>query len=356
MTSPVDISKLDPSLLAALKLISERPEVLAAAMTLAKTMDPGKTVGEMWEEWEPWAQRNIASFKAIQAHRRNFETCIVDFPDGHASILMDLNWKEMTPEAAELYRATRERSSNGRGGTVNPASVNRELTSMQSMFNYHLRVKKAIGFNPVVGYLRVSEEQFARKTALTPEQVRRSIEAGPPTFQDIAWVAYRCAGMRNTEARMLRKSEIDWEAKLINLPASRTKARQARVIPFPDDVEPILRRHHDYSQGPMVFVNPRDPKRAAPISIGTMGQWTRQARRDSGIVGFDGERVVLHSLRHSGVTQLINDGAPEIIVKAASGMCDAILKRYNKFQRPQQELLRAHMNRQAPPSGKAGKS
>ena len=52
------MSDFDPKLLEALKLIVERPELLQAAMKLAQAgvvQKPGKTVGQLWNEYAPWA-------------------------------------------------------------------------------------------------------------------------------------------------------------------------------------------------------------------------------------------------------------------------------------------------------------
>lgn len=336
----MDLKGVDPALIEAFI------EVIKAKDATQKPVAT-KTVGELWTEWEPWAKRNIGSYQAVVAHRNNFARVAFGLPIGKSCTTFELPWTDLTAEVIELFRDARQREPNGRGGTVKPSSVNREITTLMSMLNWHAKVRRSITHNPIAGLKKVDETPFARKTALSPDQVKRFIEAGPPIFQDIAWVAYRCAGMRNSEARMLKKSEIDWEARVINLPPERNKNGRHRVIPFPDDVLPILERHCENSRGPLVFVNPKDPKRCDPISIKTMANWAKSAREKSGIVGFNGEAIVVHTLRHSGVTQLINDGAPESMVKAAAGMCDTIFRRYSHFQRPQQEILRRHMNQQA---------
>jgi integrase len=353
MTAPAESTNLDSSLLAALKLIAEQPEVLAAAMALAGAQTAGapkRTIGQLWVEWEPTAKK-LASWRICKTHRGTFEKTEVSCDSGRKTTVWDLPWEEVTPHLADLYRQTRSATPSGRRGrdgkigNVSDSTINRELITLQSMLSYHRSVRQSIRYNPLAGFRRTNEAGFARQTYLTPEQAQRFIGAGPPMWQDITTVAYRCAGMRHSEARLLKKSEIDFEARVICLPSRRNKNRRARTIPFPSDVEAILKHHCEISRGPYVFVSTKDPKRMDPVGPSAMQYWMERARERSGVVGFEGETIVIHHLRHAGVTQLLQEGAPESMVKAAAGMSAETLSRYVKFQRPQQEILRQHMNR-----------
>lgn len=351
----------DPALVAALRLLADHPEVLEAAVALAArqaqavSAAPVATVGELWAEWEPWARprrrwsicaSHANVFRGIETmHWCPREPSRVVTTDGRSLFVWDLPWTEVTPQFAARWREARSKQPNGRGGCVSDQAINRELGTLQSLLSYHVKVTKRLPRNPIDGWVRHDEEQDARQTFLTPEQVTRFISSGSPLWQDIATVAYRCVGMRMSEARLLRKSEVDFELGVITLPARRNKNRRPRVIPFPDDVAKLLRRHSDSARGEYVFVNPRDPARSSPVPEGTMQYWTEKAREKSGLVGVDGEHVVFHSLRHAGVTQLVEEGAPESFIRAAAGMSPKTFSRYVKFSRQQQDVLRAVMNR-----------
>jgi integrase len=275
---------------------------------------------------------------------------VLRFDDGTEGVVIDLPYSKLTPRVAELYRIAREKEDSGKGSTVSPTTVNRELGALQAMFQWHVDIKKSIPHNPLKGWHRIDETPYARQTYLTPDQVRQFIEAGPPLFQDVATVAYRCAGLRHAEARLLRKSEVDFNAKVINLPPPRNKNRKPRVVPFASDVEAILRRHCETSRGPYVFVSTKDPARARPIAAATFQNWIALARERSRIVGFDGERVVLHTLRHCAVTDLLQARVDPTAIMAAAAMSPATLSRYSKFGPEQQANLRKHMEAQlAPP-------
>lgn len=332
---------------------------MALAARQAQAVAPASvpTVGELWEAWEPWAKPR-RRWDICASHKNTFrgietmswckrEPSRVPTTDGRSLLVWELPWTELTPAFADNWRAARSRQPNGRGGMVSDQAINREITTLQSMLTYHVKITKRLARNPLSGWSRADEEQHARQTFLTPTQVESFITAGHPRWQDMAIVAYRCAGMRLSEVRLLRKSEVNWDLRIIELPARRNKNRKARIIPFPDDVEEILRRHVDSAHGEYVFTNPRDPTRSQPVPAGTMQYWTEGARARSGLVGVDGERVVFHSLRHAGVTELVTEGAPESFVKAAAGMSDRILARYVKFSRPQQDALREIMERRS---------
>ncbi len=235
--------------------------------------------------------------------------------------------------------------------------IARQLRTLHSMFNW-LVTQGHIPANPIQGYAKKgSSKLFApgrmrktRKTFLSEDQFKEFASHGPPIFQDIATLIYRCMGMRNSEARLLPKEEVSLENMLITLSHERTKTGQSREIPIPDDPEviDILKRNMAASRGPYVFVSPSDPKRAKPIPMPTIQSWMRKARDKSGLVGPGGENVCLHSLRHSAVTSALEDGAPPSLVGEAAGMSERIMRGYTRWGKSQQATLREFMSRRGP--------
>lgn len=316
------------------------------------------TVLALWDEYAIVAPQRLSksTWRVRATYRESFAAMPLPLDGGESGPLGSLPWDQCTPRAAELYRMVRSQQDNGRKGTVAAGTINRELGALQAMFTYHVEIKKTIPVNPLRGWERVDETPFARQTYMPPAQVRKYLEAGPPVFQDIGLVAWRCAGMRNAEARGLKKSEVDFASKVINLPSARNKSKRARVIPFPSDVEAILRRHCEYSRGPYVFTNPKDPDRCKPVAANTFYDWMKAARERSGVQGFDGEQIVFHHIRHAAVTDLLQDRVDPTSVMAAAGMTPRTLMRYSKFGPEQQATLRAHMESklQPPAADRAG--
>ncbi len=357
------MSDFDPKLLEALKLLTERPEILKAAMALARTNvvpngAPKPTVAELWTQYAKAAPSLLKpeTWRVRQMYRGHYGRLVLGLDDGTKSTVADLPWDAVTPRLAEIYRAAREQEDNHQGGTVAPGTVNRELSTLQSMFQYHVDIRKMIPTNPIVGFTKVDEAPYARQTYLTPDARRRFIEAGHPVFQDLAIVADRCGGMRQKEVRLLRKSEVDFVGQVINLPSSRSKNKRPRVIPFASDVEAILRRHCDNSRGQYVFASPSDPARCKPIPPATFWGWMNTARDRSGVVGVNGEVTCFHHIRHAAVTDLLQDKIDSTTVMAVAGMSPQTLSRYSKFGPEQQQRLREHMESKlaAPSPERAG--
>lgn len=309
------------------------------------------TIAELWAQWWDLVGKKRPSRKTNAAQARVLARLKVELEDGRKLTLFELPWDQLSPHVARLYRTARTAETTGRKDRdgnpahVNDSTVNRELGTASSMLSWHRDITKRVAYNPMESFERTSEEGGIRQTSLTPEQVESFLADAHPMYQDIFRVAYRSVGMRKAEVQKLRKTEIDWDARVINLPSARNKNRRPRQIPFPDDVERILRRHAELSRGPYVFVSPRDPKRLAPVTDSAMWYWLNQARKRSGMVGFDGEPIVTHTARHSGVQALVEAGAPERFVRAAAGMSPKIFERYTKFQRSQQDILRGFQNR-----------
>jgi integrase len=120
---------------------------------------------------------------------------------------------------------------------------------------------------------------------------------------------------RLTEIGSLTWDEADFQARLIRLPAERTKMGIARDVPMSKPVREILQRRHQQWDG----------KRALVFGTGEGGfsGWSR-AKRDldvrAGVTGW-----THHDLRRYGSTTMNNEGlAPPHIVEACLG--HAVLK------------------------------
>lgn len=329
----------------------------AGSVDSVQNRAPAPVIAALWDEHFAVAKTKLAegTQRSRVTYRETFATTKLKYDDGTEGPILELPYDRVTARVAELFRIARESTDNGQGGTVCGGTVNRELGALSAVLQWHADVKKSIPSNPMKGWGRHDESGDARQTYLTPEQARAFIAAGNPLFQDVATVAYRCAGMRNAEARMLKKSEVDFTGMVINLPSSRNKNGKPRVVPFPSDVAAILRRHADNSRGPYIFVAPADPQRCRPIPQSTFQSWITQARDRSGIVGFDGEKVVLHTLRHCAVTDLLQAKIDQTSVMAVAAMSPRTLQRYSKFGPVQQENFRKHLEEQLePPAERAG--
>src|SRR5687768_14929529 len=97
------MSDFDPKLLEALKLIVERPELLQAAMKLAQAgvvQKPGKTVGQLWNEYAPWGKQNIPSWRICLNNHSALRRTTFVMEDGSTTTMLDIPWEQCTPQVA----------------------------------------------------------------------------------------------------------------------------------------------------------------------------------------------------------------------------------------------------------------
>ena len=145
------------------------------------------------------------------------------------------------------------------------------------------------------------EDHGAKERYLTSQEVRRLFDEldtnrNVQVGQVIRLLLY--TGARKREILDARWDEIDFDRRLLTVPAARSKSKRAHHIPLSDAAMELLRslpRHEDI---PWVFFNPKTKK--PPVSI--FYAWD-SIRRKVGL-----EEVRLHDLRHSYASFLVNAG------------------------------------------------
>lgn len=180
-------------------------------------------------------------------------------------------------------------------------TCNLMLVLLKSIFNCAIRWDALpAGANPCEG-VAPFEDHGARERYLTREEVRRlfkELEGNPNVLvcRVIRLLLY--TGARKREVLDARWDEIDWERRLLVVPASRSKSRRPRHIPLSDAALALLRSVSREPGVPWVFFNPRTGR--PPVSIHCA--WD-SIRRGTGL-----QDVRLHDLRHSYASFLVNAG------------------------------------------------
>jgi len=105
-------------------------------------------------------------------------------------------------------------------------------------------------------------------------------------------------GARKREILDARWDEIDWNRRLLMIPAARSKSKKVHYIPLSDAAIELLQSLPRQDDIPWVFFNPKTKK--PPVSI--FYAWD-SIRKKVGL----GE-VRLHDLRHSYASFLVNAG------------------------------------------------
>jgi integrase len=145
------------------------------------------------------------------------------------------------------------------------------------------------------------EDHGARERYLTPEEVQRLFDEldanrNVQVGQVIRLLLY--TGARKREILDARWDEIDFNRRLLTVPAARSKSKKPRHIPLSDAAIALLQSLPRRDDIPYVFFNPKTKK--PPVSI--FYAWDSIRKK----VGLSDVR--LHDLRHSYASFLVNAG------------------------------------------------
>jgi integrase len=191
--------------------------------------------------------------------------------------------------------------------TSGGVSRNRFRSSLSAFFAWAIR-EGLTEFNPVSGTGKFSEGN-GRDRVLTQTELTQLLGAlGENDFSDIIRLLV-LTGMRRDEVGGLRWSEIDWQRKLIALPADRTKNRRNHELPMSRQVDAVLGRRRAQQ-------HPRYGGAGGEFVFGQRftGWSVCKANLDKRLNGV--AKWTLHDLRRSAATHMAELGAMPHVVEA----------------------------------------
>jgi integrase len=229
----------------------------------------------------------------------------------------DTKLKAITPGRIETYQQERmsEPSRSHPGQTTRPATVNRDLSCLKTMFNRAVR-HGIINHNPVSTVRKLPENNI-RTRLLTYEEFDGLLENCPLHIRPVVMIGFYM-GLRLSEIINLTWPEVDLKKGFVRLTANRTKTDSARSVPIHPEVREILQTLPRGLHTDRVFLFDGKPFYEFKRS------W-KTALKNAGIKDF-----VFHDLRHCALNNLRRSGNDFFEIMALSGhKTMSCFKRYN---------------------------
>ncbi len=227
--------------------------------------------------------------------------------------------KQMTPSLIGEYQSKRLSEKSYRGEATKPATVNREIACMKTMFSKAIQNNK-LERNPLKG-VKLLKENNERERVLSVEEWESYKANCPDWYLPIAVTAYRSA-MRKSEIINLSPARVDLKGGFIRLRPEDTKTGYGRSIPIHPDLMEILKDALKVRSlnGDRVFH--RDGE---PINCGDIRRAHDSVCKKANI-----ENFIFHDFRHTAINNWRKEGHDYFRIMAASGhKTISVFKRYN---------------------------
>ena len=237
--------------------------------------------------------------------------------------------KEVTPSLIEAYRQHSLTQLNYKKQTNKPATVNREISCLKTIFSKALKNGK-IERNPASA-IRQLKEGNERNRILSSEEWKSYKANCPHWYLPIAMTAF-LTGMRRGEIVNLSPSRIDLKEGFIRLRAEDTKTGYGRSIPIHPELMEVLQR--------VLKVRPLNLDRVFhrngnPIKESTFREAHEATCKKAGI-----ENFLFHDFRRVCVNRWRKQGHNYFKIMAASGhKTISVFKRYNMVDESELKTL-----------------
>jgi integrase len=219
---------------------------------------------------------------------------------------------EISPMLIEKFKSERRKTPTKAGNPRKPASINRELECLSSIFSMAMRKPhRFINENPCREVTKLKEEN-QRNRYLAADEEERLLAAcvGDRAHLRPIIILALNTGMRRGEILSMKWSQVDFQRNFIHL--IRTKSGKQREVPINSIVRDELLALQLKSDGEFVFASPMtgraftDCKRAFT-----------KARELARV-----EDLHFHDLRHTAATRMADTGAEPSTIKDILGHSD----------------------------------
>jgi integrase len=263
---------------------------------------------------------NLPEVKAKRSYDRDRHSVKFLLPHFGERLLKDIN-----PAYVEAYRHKRLAEPSRQGGTTKPATVNREIACLKTIYNKAQKNRKA-ECNPVQG-VKARKENNERDRILNPEEYVCLLAHCPGHLKPIVKVAYY-TGMRRGEILGLTWGQVDLKEGFITLTHRDTKTNEGRLVPLNQELLQMFKALPQGLPHVQVFTRGGKPVRSIRESF-------TLACRKSGI-----ENLTFHDLRHTAINNWRLQGHDYFRIMAATGhKTMTVFKRYNTVSKEELKTL-----------------
>ena len=257
---------------------------------------------------------NLSEVKSKKSYERD-ERSVAKLNDFFGSKLV----REIIPSLIEDYRHHSLSQLNYKKQTNKPATVNREMACLKTIFSKALKNGK-IEKNPSLTICQLKEEN-ERNRVLSPEEWRNYKDNCPSWYLPIAVTAFFTA-MRRGEILNLCPSRIDLKEGFIRLRPEDTKTGNGRSIPIHPKLMEVLKKVLKVRR---LNVDRVFHKEGIPIKESTIREAHEATCKKAGIDDFH-----FHDFRHVCINNWRKQGHDYFKIMAASGhKTISVFKRYN---------------------------
>jgi len=201
---------------------------------------------------------------------------------------------------------------------VTNSTVNNSLALLRRM----LRIAHEDGKLDSVPRVRLLKANVARRGFVKREEFNKLIGHLPKHLRPLITFLY-CCGVRLGEALQIEWSQVDLKEAMITLHDEQTKTGEARIIPLPDELLPLLKKPGNSK----VFEDTGLRKSWAKACVAA-GLGVQEPVDKAGNRRYTG--LIIHDLRRSAIKNLLKSGVPEKVAMSISGhKTRAVFDRYH---------------------------
>ncbi|MCX5804059.1 MAG: tyrosine-type recombinase/integrase [Proteobacteria bacterium] len=273
----------------ALKALSARSGDIVHGKFRIEEVKPTPYFEDFSKQYLEWAKDNHKAWKSMDAVRIR---ALLTFFKGK-------RLHQIIPFLIEGYKSLRK-------DKVKPATINRELTVLSSIFSRAVDWGLLTDHPMKGGKVKKLKEDSLKERILSVDEERSLLEKAQPWIRDRIIVALD-TGMRLGEILSLTWDQIDLSGKIISVKHTKT-GKERRVLVTERVYRTLISRKEENPQGAMVFPSVKGNSTSRAHTA------FKRACDKAGILG-----LRFHDLRHTCATRLVIGGVDIATVKKILG-------------------------------------